>query len=300
MNPIKKGIKHTNSDTIFNIVNYTFLSIIFILVAYPVIYVISASFSDPFMVNSGQLWLFPKDFTLKGYQAALKDPALVRGFLNALFLTVAGTSINILCTVMLAFPLSRKDFYGRNMLTLLLTITMFFSGGLVPTFLLINNLGLYDSYWALILPSALTVSNVIICRTYFQSNIPEELYESSQLDGCSDTRFLIRIALPLSAPVIAVLVMYYAVGHWNSYFNAMIYLADSDKFPLQIVLRNILIQNQMAAEAFADATAAEKAAGLADLLKFSTIVLSTLPMMIMYPFIQKHFVKGVMVGAIKG
>lgn len=300
MKSTKAKLSGSRGDRIFTATNYLFLTLILILVAYPVIYVISASFSDPFAVSSGQVWLFPKDFTIRGYTAALKDPALMRGFFNALFLTVVGTSFNILCTVMLAYPLARKDFYGRNFITIIMTITMFFSGGLVPTFLLINDLKMYNTYWALILPCALTISNVIICRTYFQSNIPEELYEAAQLDGCSDFKFLLRVALPLSAPVLAVLVMYYAVGHWNSYFNAMIYLADKDKFPLQVILRSILIQNQISAESLSDATSAEKAAGIADLLKYSTIVISTLPMMILYPFIQKHFVKGVMIGAIKG
>ena len=297
---MKQKIINSKSDRVFLIINYVFLTLILLITLYPLVYVVSASYSSPYAVSSGQVWLLPKDFSLRGYEAALKDPSLVRSFFNSVFLTVVGTAVNIVCTVMLAYPLACKDFYGRNLITVLMTITMFFSGGLVPTFLLINNLHMYDTYWALILPGALSISNVIICRTYFQSSIPGDLYESAQLDGCSDLRYLIRIVLPLSMPVLAVLTMYYAVGHWNAYFNAMIYLQDKTKFPMQIVLRNILVRSQIASEAMADATAEEKLAGLVDLLKYSTIVISTLPMMIMYPFIQKHFVKGVMIGAIKG
>lgn len=288
------------SDKVFQIVNTAFLIIILLLVAYPCIYVLSASFSDPRAVISGEVWLFPVRPTLRGYAAAFRNQDLIRGFFNALYITVVGTTVNIILTVMLAYPLSRKTFYGRGLITIIITITMFFSGGLVPSFLLINNLHLYNTFWALILPAAISINNTIICRTYFQSNIPEELYEASQLDGCSDIGFLVRIVLPLSAPVLAVLVMYYAVGHWNSYFSAMIYLSDREKFPLQIILREILIQNTISEDVMMDVSAQEKLQGMADLLKYSTIIISSLPMLILYPFIQKHFVKGVMVGSIKG
>lgn len=289
-----------NSDRVFGICNYLFLTIVFLLVLYPLVFVVSASLSDPNAVTSGRVWLFPVGFTLKGYAAAFKHPDLMRGFFNALTLTVLGTSINIVVTVMMAYPLSRKTFYGRNAITLIMTVTMFFGGGLVPTFLLINQLHLYNTYWALVIPGCVGITNVIICRTYFQSNIPEELYEAASLDGCSDLKFLLRVVLPLSKPVLAVLVMYYAIGHWNSYFNAMIYLEDTAKYPLQVILREIIIQNKVAAESLRDISVAEQAQGIADLLKYSTIVISSLPMMILYPFIQKHFVKGVMIGAIKG
>lgn len=289
-----------NSDRVFGICNYLFLTIVFLLVLYPLVFVVSASLSDPNAVTSGRVWLFPVGFTLKGYTAAFKHPDLMRGFFNALTLTVLGTSINIVVTVMMAYPLSRKTFYGRNAITLIMTVTMFFGGGLVPTFLLINQLHLYNTYWALVIPGCVGITNVIICRTYFQSNIPEELYEAASLDGCSDLKFLLRVVLPLSKPVLAVLVMYYAIGHWNSYFNAMIYLEDTAKYPLQVILREIIIQNKVAAESLRDISVAEQAQGIADLLKYSTIVISSLPMMILYPFIQKHFVKGVMIGAIKG
>lgn len=297
----KKGLRSmTRADQAFTVCNYIFLTLILVLVAYPCIYVISCSFSDSYAVVSGQVWLWPVNPTLKGYITTLKDPTLIRGFLNALYITVVGTAINIVVTLLMAYPLSRKNFYGRNVVTALITVTMFFGGGLVPTFLLINQLGLYNTFWALMLPGAVGVTNVIIARTYFQSSIPEELYEAGQLDGCDDFHYLLKVVIPLSAPVIAVLVMYYAVGHWNAYFNAMIYLKDKEKFPLQVVLRSILVKNTMTDDMMMDAEAFQRTQGLAELLKYSTIVVSSLPMMILYPFIQKHFVKGVMIGAIKG
>ena len=208
--------------------------------------------------------------------------------------------INIALTVMLAYPLSRRTLFGRGVITGFITFTMLFSGGLIPSFLLIKGLGLYNTYWALILPGAVSVYNVIVARTFFQSNIPDDLYEAASLDGCSDIYFMWKIVLPLSAPIIAVLTMFYAVGHWNSYFNAMIYLQDSKKFTLQVVLRNILIANQIDNEMMKDIDAMQKQEGLAQLLKYSLIVVASVPMLLLYPFIQKHFVKGIMIGALKG
>ena len=224
----------------------------------------------------------------------------MRGFLNAIYITVLGTVVQVIITIMAAYPLSRKTLYGKGVITLFFTFTMFFGGGLIPTFILINNLGLYNTYWALILPGAVGVYNVIVARTFFQTTIPEDLFEAGQLDGCSDFRFLISVVLPLSKPIIAVLVMFYAVGHWNSYFGPMIYLADKQLYPLQIVLRNILVQNQFDSQMMMDVASMEQQKGLAELIKYSVIVVSSLPMLILYPFIQKHFVKGVMIGAIKG
>lgn len=287
-------------DKMFDVINYTFLTLILLIVAYPIIYVVSASFSSPYAVSSGKMWLWPVEFNLRGYDAVFKNQQIIRGFLNSIFVTVAGTALNVVLTIMAAYPLSRKNFYGKKVFTGIMAFTMFFSGGLIPSFLLIRNLGLYDSFAALILPGAVGVSNVIIARTFFQTNIPEELYEAGQLDGCDDIGFLMRIVIPLSVPIIAVLVMYYAVGHWNAYFNAMIYITDKSKMLLQVVLKNILIESQMMEQMMADTAEMEQLQGLSDLLKYSTIVVASIPMLIMYPFIQKHFVKGVMVGAIKG
>lgn len=293
-------INETSSDKVFNIVNSLFLSLILVLVAYPLIYVVSASLSSPIAVSSGRVWLWPVDLTTKGYEAVFNHPDIIRGFFNAIYITVLGTVVQVIITIMAAYPLSRRTLYGKGAITLFFTFTMFFGGGLIPTFILINNLKLYNTYWALILPGAVGVYNVIVARTFFQATIPEDLFEAGQLDGCSDFKFLISIVLPLSKPIIAVLVMFYAVGHWNSYFGPMIYLSDKQLYPLQIVLRNILVQNQITSEMMTDVAAIEQQKGLAELIKYSVIVVSSLPMLILYPFIQKHFVKGVMIGAIKG
>lgn len=287
-------------DMAFSFMVYVLLTFVLIIIAFPLIYLVSASFSSPQAVISGRVWLLPVDFTIKGYEAIFKDSSIIRGFLNSLYITVVGTGINILMTVMMAYPISRKKFYGRKAFTMFMMVTMFFGGGLVPTFLLINHLHMYNTFWAVMVPGCVGITNVIICRTFFESSIPEELYESASLDGCDDFRFLIRIVLPLSKPVLAVLVLYYAVGHWNSYFNEMIYLEDKVKYPLQVVLRQILIMSQVADEMMLDFSAAEQAQGMADLLKYSTIIVSSLPMLILYPFIQKYFVKGVMIGSVKG
>ena len=296
----KSKINETRQDKVFNVINMIILWIVLILVAYPLIYVLSASFSNPQAVSSGKVWLWPVDFTLRGYEVVFQHPDIVRGFLNPIYITVLGTVVQVIITIMAAYPLSRKTLYGKGVITLFFTFTMFFGGGLIPTFILINNLGLYNTYWALILPGAVGVYNVIVARTFFQTTIPEDLFEAGQLDGCSDFRFLISVVLPLSKPIIAVLVMFYAVGHWNSYFGPMIYLADKQLYPLQIVLRNILVQNQFDSQMMMDVASMEQQKGLAELIKYSVIVVSSLPMLILYPFIQKHFVKGVMIGAIKG
>lgn len=292
--------KYISEDKVFSFFVYLLLTIVMLMIAFPLLYLVSASFSEPQAVISGRVWLLPVDFTLKGYEAIFKDNSLIRGFGNSVFITVVGTCLNIIVTVMMAYPLSRRKFYGRKFFTMFMMFTMFFNGGLVPTFLLINQLSMYNSYWAIILPGCVGVTNVIICRTYFESSIPEELYEAASLDGCDDFGFLLRIALPLAKPVLAVLVLYYAVGHWNSYFKEMIYLEDKIKYPLQVVLRQIIIMSQIADEMMLDFSTAERVQGMADLLKYSTIVVSSLPMLMLYPFIQKYFVKGVMIGSVKG
>jgi ABC-type glycerol-3-phosphate transport system permease component len=294
------AIRLSSGDRIFNFINMALLSLVMLIVLYPLIYILSASFSNSNAVMAGRVWLFPVEPTLAGYEAVFKNPKIPRSFLNTIYLTVFGTMINIALTVMLAYPLSRKTLFGRGAITGFITFTMLFSGGLVPSFLLIKGLNLYNTYWALILPGAVSVYNVIVARTFFQSNIPDDLYEAASLDGCSDLYFMWKIVLPLSAPIIAVLTMFYAVGHWNSYFNAMIYLQDSKKFTLQVVLRNILIANQIDNDMMKDVDAMQKQEGLAQLLKYSLIVVASVPMLILYPFIQKHFVKGVMIGALKG
>lgn len=292
-------VKRSTGDKVFDIVNYTFLIFLTLIVLYPLVYVLSASFSSPYAVTSGQVWLFPKDVSLVGYETVFKDPNIVSGFFYAVYRTVLGTLIGVVMTMMAAYPLSVRDFAGRGVFMKLLTFTMMFGGGLLPSFLNINELGLYGTYWALVIPGAVGVYNVIVTRTFIQSTIPYDLYESASLDGCSDLGYFLKVVIPLSKPILAVLTMYVAVGHWNDYFNAMIYL-KSDNYPLQVVLRNIILMNQIDPENMADVDTMMKMQGLAELLKYSLIVISSVPMLILYPFIQKHFVKGVMIGAIKG
>lgn len=296
-----RHIRLSLGDRVFVVINYILLTLIMLLVLYPLIYIVSCSFSSPQAVTGGRVWLWPVDFSLIGYETVFNNSEIIPSFWNAVIITVFGTIINVVCTIMAAYPLARRTLYGRGFFTGLFAFTMLFNGGLIPTFLMVRQVGLYNTYWALWLPGAVSVYNMVVARTFFQTNIPEELYEAGELDGCSDIMFMLRIALPLSVPIIAVLVMFYAVGHWNGYFNALIYLKDKEKFPLQIVLRNILIENRMDdSRMMVDVEAMARKQGLSELLKYSLIVIGSLPMMILYPFVQKHFVKGVMIGALKG
>jgi len=294
------AIKSSKGDRLFSTINYTFLLLLTVIVAYPLLYVLGASFSSPQAVTTGKVWLFPVDFSLVGYTTVFKNSAVWLGYWNSIILAVTGTTVNIILTVMLAYPLSVRTFAGRNIFTGIITFTMLFNGGLVPTFILVNNLHLYNTLWALILPTAVSVYNVIIARTYFQTSIPYDLYESATLDGCSDIRYILSVILPLSKPIIAVLVMYYAVGHWNSYFSALIYLKDKAKYPLQVVLRSLIIEAQEDQSNMIDVDQLLMRQGLNNLMKYSLIVVASFPMLVLYPFIQKYFVKGVMIGAIKG
>ena len=295
-----KTIKESGADRLFTIFNYIMLTIVLILVLYPLIYVVSASFSSSSAVLSGKVWLWPVEPTLEGYKAVFKNTMVLKGFTNTIFYTLAGTAINLILSVMAAYPLSRKDFRGRNVFMLLFVFTMLFNGGLIPTYLIVKDLGMIDTVWAMLIPSALSVWNVIIMRTYFQTTIPNELLEASQLDGCTDFRFLRSIVLPLSGPILAVIALFYAVGHWNQYFNAMIYLKRSELYPLQLVLRDILVQNEVNIDMLGDAKTAAARQGLRELLKYSLIVVTSVPLLVVYPFLQKFFVKGVMIGSIKG
>lgn len=297
---MKRKINQRAGDKVFDFFVYFILVLLLLIVLYPLVYVVSASFSAPYAVTSGQVWLYPVDFSLVGYETVFRNPDVLSGYRNSIYLTLLGTSVNIILTIICAYPLSVRTFVGRNIFMGILTFTMLFSGGLIPTFLFINKLGLYNTYWALILPGAVSIYNMVIARTFFQSAIPYELYESAELDGCSDIRYLISIVIPLAKPIIAVLILYYAVGHWNSYFSALIYLKDKWKYPLQIILRNIIIQNQIDTTTMVDVSSLLKKQGLAELLKYSLIVVSSMPMLIVYPFVQKYFVKGVMIGALKG
>lgn len=293
-------IRKSNEDRVFSIVTYTLATIALIITLYPLAYCVSASFSNPMEVVRGNVLLFPKQPTLMAYQAVIKNKSMFTGYANTIFYTLLGTAMNLVMTIAAAYPLSKKDFKGRNGITFLFTLTMFFSGGMVPNFLLIRQLGLYNTIWALLLPGCVSVWNLVIMRTYFQTSIPEEICESAYIDGCSNISTLLRIVLPLSAPIIAVMVIFYGVGHWNSYFNALLYLKSREKYPLSLVLREILLQG-----IGQEKTGAEVIDSVADLLLFETlkyavIIVSSVPMLILYPALQRYFVKGTMVGSLKG
>lgn len=294
------AIRESKGDRLFVFLIYLFLSLVLVIVAVPLIYILSSSVSSPQAVVSGKVWLFPVDFTLDGYKAVFHNPQIGVGYLNSLFYTVVGTVINVALTIMLGYPLAKKTLYGRNFFMVLLVITMMFDGGLIPYYLVVKDLHLLDTRWAMILPGALGVFQVIVARTFFQTTIPDELAEAAELDGCSDIRFIFSIVLPLSKPIIAVMTLMYAVGHWNAYFDALIFLRKPDLFPLQIILRNILILNTVDASMMANVSQVQAQQGLKDLLKYSLIVVASAPVLIIYPFVQKHFVKGVMIGSLKG
>lgn len=296
----RKKIKQSGSDKLFLGVVYLFLILILIVILYPLIYVVSASFSSPSAVAEGKVFLLPVEPALIGYEAVFKNVKIVTGFLNSIFYLIAGTALQVGMTMLAAYPLSRKEFYGRSVISGIFVFTMYFSGGLVPSYLLVKNLHLLNTRAAVIVPVAMSVWNVIIARTYLQTTIPDELFEAASLDGCSIIGFFFRIVLPLSAPIIAVLVLYYGVGNWNSYFNAMMYLKSQNLYPLQLVLREILTLGKVDTTMVTDVAALQKMQGLSTLLKYSVIVVSSLPMMAIYPLVQKHFVKGVMIGSLKG
>lgn len=302
VNSTNKKLFYTKGDRIFLAINNVFLAIILLLVAYPLIFIVSSSFSSTSAVINGRVWLFPVNPSLEAYEAVFQNKYIWQGYLNSTIYMLSGTLLNVVVTILAAYPLSRKDFKMRNSAMLFFAFTMFFSGGLIPTYMLIGNLGLMNTRWAMILPGALSVWNMIITRTYFQSNIPTELLEAAQLDGCSDFKFLIKIVIPLSSAIIAVISLFYAVGHWNAYFNALIYLNDKKLYPLQLVLRELLIMDVVDPSMVSGELLKEmlRKQAMRELLKYAVIVVASLPVMIMYPFVQKYFVKGVMIGSLKG
>ena len=297
----KQKIRGINADRVFYGVN-GLLGALFILVTlYPLIFVVSASFSSGEALMRGEVWLLPKGVNLDAYRTIFKMPEILRGFVNSLFYTALGTAVNVVFTVLAAYPLSRKDLYGRPVLMFLFAFTMMFSGGLIPTYLLVRDLKLLNSVWALILPGALSVWNMTITMNFFRGNLPDEMLEATQIDGCNDVQFLWRFAAPLSKSILAVIALFYAVGHWNSYFSALIYLTDARKYPLQLVLRDILINNQLdISSSQMDVQTMLRKEYLQDLLKYAIIVVSTVPMMVLCPFVQKYLVKGVMLGSWRG
>ena len=285
-------IKNPMEDRILYFVVYT-VTILFLLV---IIFIISASFSEGSEVQLGRVYLWPVKPTLEGYRAVFSHRNIMTGYRNTILYTLGGTLINVVVTVLCAYPLSRRDMPMRGFFV----FTMFFGGGLIPTYLLVNSLGMVNTFWALLIPGAMSVYNMIITRTFFQNGVPHELLEASQIDGCSDARYFFSILLPLSQAVISVISLYYAVAHWNSYFSALIYIRDKQLQPLQLILRSILLSTRVSLNEFEDPDLLEGKIGLEFLVKFALIVVSSAPIMCLYPFVQKFFAKGVMLGSVKG
>lgn len=296
----KAKIKYCLQDKVYFAVSAIILTVLLIAVAYPLIYVLSASFSSGIAVSTGKVVLFPVDFSLEGYKAVFRKPDIWRAYANTIMYTVLGTLINVAMVMITAYPLSRRDLKGRNLIMLLFTFTMFFGGGMIPSYILMNDLKMIDTIAVMVIPGALSVYNMIIARTFIQSSIPHELFEAASIDGCSDTRYFFTMVLPLSKAVIAVIALFSTVGHWNSYFSAMMYLNSRDLLPLQIILREILIMNQIDLSMVTDPELAIAMSNLADVLKYALIVVATVPILCVYPFAQKYFIKGVMIGSIKG
>ena len=292
-------VKRSKTDRVILGISYVLLGLFVLSIVVPLVYVVLASFMDPTVLNNQGLSFDVKDWTLNAYTRVLKNGMIWRGFLNSFLYSAAFAVISVFVTILAAYPMSKKELVGRNFFNVIFLITMFFSGGLIPTFILINQLHMVNTVWAILIPGAFNVWNMILARTYYQS-IPKELREASALDGANEIQHFFQIMLPVCKPIIAVLLLYQFVGMWNSYFDAMIYLNDANLQPLQLVLRSILVQNTPQPGMIADIQSTAEMAKVAEQLKYTTIVVSSLPLFAMYPFFQKYFDKGVMVGSVKG
>lgn len=292
-------IRDTLGDKLFYAVCYLITALFMLAVLYPLVYILSASFSSADAITSGRMWLYPVDFSLVGYKYILKYDAIWLGYRNTLFYTFAGTLINVAMTMTCAYGLSRRGMRGRRFFTMLFTFTMIFSGGMIPNYLLMKNLKILNTVWCMLLPGAISAYNLIVAKTFIENSIPGDLLEAARIDGCSDVRFFFSIVLPLSKAILAVLLLMYAAAHWNAYFNAFLYLTDKKLYPLQIFLRQILVQSNMSADML-DPEAMAQMQTLQQILKYAVIVVSTAPMLCLYPFVQKYFRQGVMIGSIKG
>lgn len=293
-------IKEIRADRIFNFINNVFLLFCFAVVLYPLLYIVACSFSSPQAVIAHEVWLFPVRFDTVSYKAVFANKDIALGYMNSIIYVAMGTTISVSLSLLLAYPLSRKEFTGRKFVTQFIMVTMLFSGGLIPQYFVVKNMGLYNTRWAIVVPNAVNVWNVIIARTFLQETITNELYDAAQIDGCSDLRFFFSVVIPLSGAIIAVLALFYAVVLWNSYFDALVFLQDKKLYPLQIILRNILIINKTDPSMMSDVEAASRAQGLAETIKYALIVVASVPLLVLYPFVQKYFVKGVMIGSVKG
>ncbi len=295
-------IRGTTSDRIFDVVNFIIALLALLIVLIPLLNVVASSFSSGAAVQAGKVGIIPVEPTLDAYIEVFQYGDVWIGYRNTIYYTVVGTLLNIVFTVLMAYPLARADLKGRGVIMKLLVFTMMFSGGLIPNYLLVKDLNLLNTPWALWLPGLISVYNVIVMRTFFQTTIPKELLEAAQIDGCTNRRFLWSVVLPLSKTILAVMVLLYAIGHWNSYFNAMLYISDKQKWPLQIFLREILIANQIDMTSMTGSSVQEmmRRQELQTLLKYALIVVASVPVLVVYPFVQKHLVKGVMIGSVKG
>ncbi len=292
--------RRTIGDYLFDSANYFILIVLVLITLYPLYYILVASLSSPAAIaKHGVMMFWPEDVTMKYYKAVFDNPMIAVGYRNTIFLVVVGTAINMLLTIFAAYALSRKWLMGRNIFMFVIVITMFFGGGLIPSYLLVRQLGLFNTIWALIIPGAVSSWNVIMMRTYF-IGIPDSLEESARMDGANDFHILFRIILPVSMPIIAVMILFYAVGHWNAWFSASIYLKDKELYPLQLVLRSILINNSLREMGDTGYTSSGSAREITKGLKYATVIASTLPILCIYPFVQKYFIKGIMIGSIKG
>ncbi len=295
---MSKGTKIKNkNDRLFLFFCYAIVTILTLLVLYPLIYIISASFSNSDMVVQGKVWLWPVGFTTEAYKRMLQRSDVWLGYRNTIYYTVLGTLINLAITLMCAYPMARRNLRGRGVIMFMFTFTMMFSGGMVPSYMLVRGLGIMNTTWAMVLPGAMSIYNMIVCRTFIQTNIPNEMLEAAQIDGCDDIQFFFKMVLPLSKAIIAVLTLWYSVGHWNSYMSAFLYLRETGRYPLQIYLKEILVQSQHLGD---DASVTGNVSSIYETLKYSMIVIASAPLLCIYPFIQKYFQKGVMVGSVKG
>ena len=299
MTHARHRVRRQRKDVVFDVILYTICALLLIVILYPLWFIIIASFSDPSAVAGGHVWLWPVGFTMEGYQELLRQPQVWLGYRNTIAYTVVGTLIALAVNIPAAYALSRKDLWGRKGLMGLYVFTMFFSGGLIPIFLTVQQAGLYNTFWVLVLPFSVSAYNIIVARTFFETSLPPDLWDAAQIDGCGNLRFFFTMALPLSKAVISVIALWTAVGQWNSYFNALIYIRDENLYPLQLIMRNILITNQNFA-ALGTGEAAMIAMRRANLVRYAMIIVATVPIMCVYPFIQKYFDQGVMIGAVKG
>ncbi len=289
----------SGNDKVFDVINALIMIVICLVIAYPLYYVFMASFTDPGIVNSGKLLLWPEKLFLGGYQKIFAFKPIWTGYWNTIRYTVLGTLTAIAVTIPCGYALSRKDLAGRRLWNFLFTFTMFFNGGIIPLYLVINKIGIYDTIFAMILPGAVSVYNLIVCRSFFDTSVPDELIEASKLDGCTDFGIFFRIVVPVSSTIIAVMLLFYATSIWNSFINALMFMGDQSKMPLQVILRSLILSNQ-ASSVLSSGTEMIERQKLAEQLKYGVIVVSAMPLLVVYPFVQKYFAKGVMIGAVKG